>query len=79
MNIKVIIITATTVTIVDVETDEEKVYQIVGKEEADLEHGKISFDSPIARALIGKSKGEEITVVSPKGPRDYEIISVEYK
>ena len=67
-----------TVKIVDVETDEEKTYQIVGKEEADLESGKISFDSPIARALIGKSKGDETTVQSPKGARDFEIISVEY-
>ena len=67
-----------TVTIVDEETDEEKTYQIVGKEEADLEHGKISFDSPIARALIGKAQGDEVTVQSPKGPRDFEILSVEY-
>ena len=68
-----------TVTIVDVETDEEKVYQIVGKEEADIQSGKISYDSPIARALIGKEKGEEVTVQSPKGPRDFEITNVEYK
>ena len=67
-----------TVTIVDVETDEEKTYQIVGKEEADLEHAKISFDSPIARALIGKVQGDETTVQSPKGPRDFEILKVEY-
>lgn len=68
-----------TVTIVDVETDEEKVYQIVGKEETDIQSGKISYDSPIARALIGKEKGEEVTVQSPKGPRDFEITNVEYK
>ena len=68
-----------TVTIVDVETDEEKVYQIVGKEEADIQTGKISYDSPIARALIGKEKGEEVTVQSPKGARDFEITNVEYK
>ena len=68
-----------TVTIVDVETDEEKVYQIVGKEEADIQCGKISYDSPIARALIGKEKGEEVTVQSPKGTRDFEIVNVEYK
>ena len=68
-----------TVTIVDVETEEEKVYQIVGKEEADIQNGKISYDSPIARALIGKEKGEEVTVQSPKGVRDFEITNVEYK
>lgn len=67
-----------TVKIVDEDTDEEKCYQIVGKEEADLEHGKISFESPIARALIGKAKGDEVTVQSPKGPRDFEIVSVDY-
>ena len=68
-----------TVTIVDVDTEEEKVYQIVGKEEADIQSGKISYDSPIARALIGKEKGEEVTVQSPKGARDFEITNVEYK
>ncbi len=68
-----------TVKFVDVETDEEKTYQIVGKEEADLEHGLISFESPIARALIGKSVGDEFTVASPKGNREFELLSVEYK
>lgn len=68
-----------TVKFVDVETDEEKVYQIVGKEEADLEHGLISFESPIARALIGKSVGDEFVVASPKGDREFELLSVEYK
>ena len=68
-----------TVKFVDVETDEEKTYQIVGKEEAHLEHGLISFESPIARALIGKSVGDEFTVASPKGNREFELLSVEYK
>ena len=68
-----------TVTYVDVETDEEKTYQIVGKEEADLEHGLISFESPIARALIGKKVGDEFSVSSPKGTRDFELLSIEYK
>ena len=68
-----------TVKFVDVETDEEKTYQIVGKEEADLEHGLISFESPIARALIGKSVGDEFTVASPKGNREFELLSVDYK
>lgn len=68
-----------TVTYVDVETDEEKTYQIVGKEETDLEHGLISFESPIARALIGKKVGDEFSVSSPKGTRDFELLSIEYK
>ena len=68
-----------TVKFVDVETDEEKTYQIVGKEEADLENGLISFESPIARALIGKSVGDEFSVASPKGTREFELLSVEYK
>ena len=67
-----------TVKTVDEDTDEQKCYRIVAKEEADLEHGKISFESPIARALIGKAKGDEVTVQSPKGPRDFEIVSVDY-
>ena len=57
---------------------EEKIYQIVGKEEADLENGKISYNSPIARSLIGKKKGDEVTVNTPKGAIDYEIIEVKY-
>ncbi len=67
-----------TVKIADLDTDEEKIYQIVGKEEADLERGKISFTSPIARAMIGKKKGDEITVITPKGSKDYEIVEVKY-
>lgn len=68
-----------TVKIVDTENMEEKTYQIVGEEEADLNFGLISFESPIARALIGKKVGEEITFISPKGQREFEILSVEYK
>ena len=67
-----------TVEIVDIDTDEKKVYQIVGKEESNLEHGKISFESPIARALIGKQEGDEVTVITPNGSKDYEILKVSY-
>lgn len=68
-----------TVTIVDEESDEEMTYQIVGDYETDTDNGKISISAPIARALIGKSEGDSITVNSPKGKRDYEILSVKFK
>ena len=67
------------VTIVDEETDEESTYQIVGDYEADLESGKISISSPIARGLIGKSEGDSVVIKTPKGAGDYEILKVEYK
>lgn len=68
-----------TVEIVDEETDEEATYQIVGDYEADLENGKISISSPIAKGLIGKSEGDSVVIKTPKGARDYEILSVVYK
>ncbi|MGH1404549.1 MAG: transcription elongation factor GreA [Alphaproteobacteria bacterium] len=68
-----------TVTIVDEETDEEETYQIVGDYESDMDKGKLSISAPVARALIGKSDGDSVTVRTPKGTRDYEIISVEFK
>lgn len=68
-----------TVLVVDEETDEEFTYQIVGDYEADTENGKISISAPIARALIGKSEGESVSVKTPKGKRDYEILEVTYK
>ena len=68
-----------TVTVADEETDEESTYQIVGDYEADMEKGKISISSPIARALIGKSVDDSAIVKTPKGTRSYEIIEVKYK
>lgn len=68
-----------TVTIVDEETDEEETYQIVGDYESDMENGKLSISAPVARALIGKSEGDSVSVKTPKGARDYEILKVEYK
>lgn len=68
-----------TVEIVDEETDEESTYQIVGNYETDTEKGRISISAPIARALIGKSEGDSVTVSTPKGKRIYEILSVKYK
>lgn len=67
-----------TVTVLNVETDEEVSYQIVGEEEADLTHNKISVNSPIARALIAKEEGDEIVVKAPSGNIDYEIVEIQY-
>lgn len=68
-----------TVKITDQETDEESNYQIVGVDEADVKKGMISILSPLARALIGKKNGDTVTVQSPKGDKDYEVVSFEYK
>ncbi len=68
-----------TVTIVDEDTDEEETYQIVGDYESDMENGKLSISAPVARALIGKSEGDSVTVNTPKGSSDYEILKVVYK
>ncbi len=67
------------VTILDTETEDESTYQIVGVDEADVKKGMISILSPIARALIGKRKGDTVTVQSPKSDKEYEIIKFEYK
>ena len=61
-----------------VETDKEVTYQVVGVDETDIEHNKVSVSSPIARALIGKSEGDEVVVHAPRGDIDYEILSVRY-
>jgi len=68
-----------TVTLVDEDTDEKVKYKIVGDTEASVKDGKISISSPIARALIGKSKGDTAEVVTPKGARSYEVLKVEWK
>lgn len=68
-----------TVTILDYDTDEESTYQIVGDDEADIKDNKISYSSPIARALIAKSVGDEVTIKAPKGNRVVEILEVEFK
>lgn len=67
-----------TVTLADLATDEEKRFQIVGGHEADLQSGKISIQSPVASALIGKRAGDVVPVRTPKGLVEYEIKSVEY-
>ncbi len=68
-----------TVTLVDEDTEEKVKYKIVGDLEASVKDGKISISSPIARALIGKSKGDKAEVTTPKGSRSYEVLKVEWK
>ncbi len=67
-----------TVTVVDEDTDKESTYQIVGEMESDLENGKISLTSPIARALIGKELGDSVEVNTPGGGKSYEILKVQW-
>lgn len=68
-----------TVKLVDEDTEQEKVYQIVGEPEADVSAGKVSIASPIARALIGKVVGDTVEVVTPGGGKSYEIVDVVFK
>ncbi len=67
-----------TVTLVDEDTDEQKVYQLVGESEADVKGGKVSITSPTARALIGKKKGDTVEVNTPGGGKSYEILKVAF-
>ena len=72
------VIFGTTVTIANVETDEEVTYRIVGEDEAEIKEGKISVTSPIARAMIGKEEGEIVVVRTPSGVVEYEIVEVRH-
>ena len=72
------VIFGTTVTLVNLDSDEAVTYQIVGEDEADVPNGKISVGSPIARAVMGKSEGDEVVVKAPAGDIEYEIESVEH-
>jgi transcription elongation factor GreA len=67
-----------TVTVVDEDTDEEKVYQIVGEAESDVKQGRVSIGSPIARALVGKKVGDTVEVATPGGGKSYEVLSVRF-
>lgn len=67
-----------TVTLVDQDTDQEKVFQIVGDPEADVKSGKVSISSPTARALIGKKVGDSVEVNTPGGGKSYEILKVAF-
>jgi len=68
-----------TVELLDLDTDDEVTYQIVGSDEADVTQGLISYDAPLARALIGKEEGDDVAVNTPKGVREYEVVGIEYK
>lgn len=73
------VIFGTTVDLVDLSTDEEVSYQIVGTDEASVKDGRISVTSPIGRALVGREVGDEVTVRAPSGLRKYVIEDVHYK
>lgn len=68
-----------TVTVLDLDKDEETTYYIVGEDEADLKNGMISVTAPFARALIGKSVGDEVVVKTPGGKRELEILAVRFE
>ncbi len=72
------VIFGATVTLLNLDTDEEVTYKIVGHEEADIKEDKISINSPVARALIGKEARDECVVIAPSGNIDYEIVTIEY-
>jgi transcription elongation factor GreA len=72
------IVFGTTVALMDLETEDEVTYQIVGDDEADIKLGKVSVNSPIARALIGKESGDVAEVLAPGGVREYEVLDVKY-
>ncbi len=72
------IVFGATVKLVDTDKDEEVTYQIVGVDEADVKGGKIGITSPIARAMIGKTIGDEVVVNAPKGKITYEVVEIEY-
>ena len=67
-----------TVDVVDLESDKKQTYQIVGQYEANLEKGLISYISPLAKALIGKAKGDIVEVQTPKGEKAYEILAIRF-
>lgn len=73
------VIFGTTVDLIDLSSDEEVTYQIVGTDEADVKEGRISVTSPIGRALVGREVGDEVTVQAPGGARKYVIEDVHYK
>ena len=72
------VIFGATVSLINLENDEESKYQIVGDDDADVKSGKISVNSPIARGLIGKSVGDEVLIKTPAGDNEFEIDQVEY-
>ncbi len=72
------VVFGTTVELLDIETKDKKIYKIVGKDEANIKNNLIYFRSPIGKALIGKNKKEIVTVMTPSGEKNFEIIDVKY-
>ena len=72
------IVFGATVTIVDVDDESSYTYQVVGKDEADNRNGKISYQSPLGKALIGKEEGDSVIVNAPKGELEYEVTAIKY-
>ena len=72
------VVFGSTVVLLDINTNEEKTYQIVGVDEADIKINKISVSSPVARALIGKEEGDEVVMEVPGGTHEFEILEVRY-
>lgn len=72
------VVFGTTVDLLELETEKEVTYQIVGDLEADINQNRISISSPVARALIGKEEGDEVVVKAPGGDKEYEIVAVHY-
>jgi len=73
------IVFGATVVLEEQESGKQITYQIVGVDEADIKAGKIGITSPIARALIGKTSGDEVVVHAPKGPVHYEVVKIKYE
>lgn len=68
-----------TVTLLDMDTDQQVVYALVGEHETDVDRGRISIRTPVARALLGKREGDDVTINLPKGVRELEVVSVAYQ
>jgi len=68
-----------TVKVLDVDSDEEKTYQLVGPDEADIKSGKLSIHSPMARCLIGKVTGDSVTVKAPSRTIEYEVLEIRFE
>ena len=63
----------------DLDNDDEVIYQIVGEDEADLKEGRISITSPLARGLVGRQVDDAVEVTTPRGSREYEVLAIDYK
>lgn len=72
------IVFGATVDLLDVQSDQQSTYRIVGEDEADINQGLISFSSPIARAMMGKNEGDEVNFSAPGGEKQFEVIKVRY-